>query len=301
MINKEEIKKSEKIILNVKIGLLEQIKEKLKDCDNDEIYFHDLVFKEIDSQTPTDKKVCIELIDLADSSLFDSGLIDNSNLDRFLITSAYCSIEQVLFNDDFIQELQNELNNERISKTNAKEIIKRIDKELLNMGYKPFKSIYEDNNTQIFLNVNFSIGSLTKGDFLKYGLIDKQVLDLSDSIKILTSNKSINKNALVIEETKRDITKKNYLFRIYLMEKNKEIDIRNLFKLKTISEETGFNLSPSAYIEQTTEQYEKDKKSNIKNYLSSFKDKTTFIKQIVSIANNLTKISINNSADKWEE
>lgn len=106
--------------------------------------------------------------------------------------------------------------------------------------------------------------------------------------------KNINQNSLVIEEKKRDINNKVYLFRVYLMDKDKDIDIRNLFKLDCISEETGFNLSPSAYIKQTTKKYEEDKRNPFikKNYLTSFNDKTRFIKQIVKIANELTKRTI---------
>jgi len=284
--------KAEQILKDVKIGVLEQIKDKLMDCNDDEVYFYDIIHNEIDAQTPTNRKTCIDLIDLSDTSLFDSGLIDNSSLDRTLITSAYCSIEQNLFNDDFIQELQNDLNNEKIGKKKAKELIKKIDEKLISLGYKFKKLVYEDNSTQIFINTSFSVGSLTKEDFKKYGLLDKQVLDLSDSIKILTSNKEINQNALIIEEKRRDVEKHKYLFRVYLMQKDKNLDIRNLFKLQTISEETGFNLSPLAYIEQTTEQYEKDKLTGKKAYLSSFKDKTSFIKQIVKISNKLTERTI---------
>lgn len=284
--------KAENILKDCKYFILERIRDKLIKYDGLEIYFHDIVSETIDTITPQDRKTCIDLIDLADSSYFDEGLIDHSTLDRILITSAYCSIEQNLFNDDFIQHSQNKLNNEILTEKDAKELLIEIETELKKMGYKIHKPKYEDNQTQIFINTSFSVNSLTKEDFLKYGLINDQVIDLSDSIKILTSNKSVNQNAIVIEERKRDIEKKKYLLRVYLMNKDNNIDIRNLFKLQSISADTGFNLSPSAYIEQSTEQYEEDKKVNIKNYLYSFKDKTQFIKQIVQISNKLTMLSI---------
>lgn len=288
--------KAEQIIRDTKRGILEQIKDKLQNTNEPEIYFNDVVFEEIDTQTPQDRKTQLSLIDKADTSFFDSGLIDNSSLERTLITSAYCSIEQNIYNDDFIQFLQNNLNNEKIDNKKRKEIIKEIEKELNKMGVNKFfsfrsKPLYEDNQAQVFIKTSFSIGSITKEDFLKSGLIDKQVLELADSFKILTSNKSINQNALIIEEKKREIDKKEFLFRVYLMEKDKELDIRNLLKLKCISGETGFNLSPSAYIEQSTEQYEQDKPFK-KNYLNVFKDKTQFIKQIVLMASELTKRTI---------
>lgn len=284
--------KAENLLKDCKYFILEQIRNKLIDYDGLEIYFHDIVSQEIDTITPQDRKTCIDLIDLADTQYFDSGLIDNSNLDRTLITSAYCSIEQNIFNDDFIQHLQNKLNNEVLSAEDAEELLNEVEAELKEMGYKIHKPKYEDNATQIFINTNFSVNSLTKEDFIKYGLLKEQLIDLSDSIKILTSNKSVNQNAIVIEERKRDIEKKKYLLRVYLMDKDKNIDIRNLFKLQSISEDTGFNLSPSAYIEQSTEQYEEDKKINLKNYLYSFKDKTQFIKQIVQISSKLTELTL---------
>lgn len=287
----KKMKKAEQIIKDTKRGVLEQIKDKLFNCDNEEIYFHDIMSEEIDSQTPQERSVCLELIDLCGEPNFDEGMIDRSSLDRTLITSAYCSIEDILFNDDFIQYLQSELNNEKISKIKAKNINDKINEELKKMGLRFSKpDFYEDNNTQIFIKTSFSVNSLTKEDFIKYGLKSEQVIDLSDSIKILTSNVKLNQNAIVIEEKKRDVEKKNYLLRVYLMDKSKGLDIRNLFKLKCISAETGFNLNPSAYLEQTTEQYEQDKNFyKNKSYLSFFNDKTSFIKQIVDISNKLTE------------
>jgi hypothetical protein len=285
--------KAEKIIKETKKNILESIKDKLENIkDKEEIYFHDIVSEEIDSNTPQDRQECLNLIDLSNPKNFDSGMIDNRSLDRTLITMAYCSLEENIFNDDFIQELQSDLNNEEISLTKANEILKKINKVLK----EEFKTIFpkiKDNSTQVFIKTSFSVNSLTREDFIKYGLLNKQVLDLSDSIKILTSNKSINQNAIVINEKKRDVEKKVYLFRVYLMDKDKEIDIRNFLKLRSISKETGFNLSPNAYIEQTTEQYENDKLSFKKNYLSEFKDKTLFIKTIVEMSNRLTEISLN--------
>lgn len=285
--------KAEELIKETKKELLEKIKDKLEvTTETEEIYFHDIITEIIDSNTPQDRNECTSLIDLANEEHFDSGLIDNSSLDRTLITMAYCSLEQNLFNDDFIQELQTDLNNEKISKAKAKKIISKINKVLSeeNQGFKPRR--IKDNNTQVFIKTSFSVNSLTKEDFIKYGLSDKQLMDLSDSIKILTSNKKVNQNAIVITENKRNVKDKIYTLRVYLMDKDKDLDIRNFLKLKNISEETGFNLSPSAYIEQTTEKYEEDKRSFKKNYLSEFKDKTLFIKTIVTMANQLTELSI---------
>lgn len=281
--------KEQDIILNTKIAILESLNSELENLEEDKnIYFHDVVTSEIDAQTPTDRSLCLKLIDLSDSSYFDEGLIDRSSLDRTLITMAYCSIQDNLFNDDFIHELQDLLNNEVIDKTQAKEIIKKIDEELKRIKPKTNISRYEDNKQQIFLKCNFDLKDLKFNEFSKRGFTKRQ-LPLFDekSIKVLTSNKSINQNALVLEQKPKGI------IRVYLMEQDKDLDIRNLFKLRSISEETGFNLSPSAYIEKTTEQYEEDKKNNPlkKDYLFSFKKPDDLINQIVYITSRLIEKS----------
>jgi len=288
---------TEQIIQETKKEVLEKIKDKLEEITGkEEIYFHDIITEIIDCNTPQERKKCLSLIDLSNTEHFDEGMIDRSSLDRTLITMAYCSLEDNLFNDNFIQELQTDLNNEKINKKEAEKILikinKVLDEEKENQGFKLRR--IKDNNTQVFIKTSFSVNSLTREDFIKYGLSDKQFLDLSDSIKILTSNKNINQNAIVINENKRDVKNKVYTLRIYLMDKNKDLDIRNFLKFKNISRETGFNLSPSNYIEQTTEQYEQDKNkiNPEKKYLSEFKDKTLFIKTIVTMVNRLTEISI---------
>ena len=282
--------KAEEILKNVKIGVLEQIYLNLKDYDEKEIYFHDIIDKEIDSQIPQDKKVCFDLIQLSNEKYFDSGLIDESNFERGLITRAYCSIEQNLFNDDFIQKLQNDLNNEVLKKQEAKKLLKEVEQELKNLGYPTKKPKYEDNQTQVFLKINFdfkkSLKKLTP-ELLKRGLIKEQLINLNDSFKILVSNKTINQNALIIEE------KKKGLLRVYLMQKDRDLDIRNLLKLNSISEETGFILSPGAYIEETIKQYEQDKENHQFNYLRKFKTKESFLNQVARMVNKLLEITNN--------
>lgn len=289
--------KSESIIKNTKAEILNSLKSSLQvitETGKDgEVYFHDVISNAIDTNTPQDRKVCLDLIDKADSSLFDTGLIDNGSIDRVLITSAYCSIEQILFNDDFIQELQTALNNETINRKQAERIIKKIERHQEEQGLKSVS--YGDNSTQIFLKTSFNISIEDFKPYVDKGfLTPSQLINLSDSVKVLTSNKDINQNAVVIEEKSRNFEKTpaEFILRVYLMQKNKEIDIRNFFKLECISAETGFNLSPSAYIEQTTEQYEQDKLIHKYNYLKHFKKKEEFIKQIVRISQKLTALSM---------
>jgi len=281
--------KAESIIKNTKTSILNNILDELRDIDGEkEIYFHDIIHQEVDSNTPQIRTDCLSLIDTAETKHFDEGLIDKSSLNRTLITMAYCSIEQNLFNDDFMQELQDDLNNETITTETAKELIKKIEKHKKQEGLN--RVVYTDYESQVFLKVNFEFGIDDFKPFVEKGFLNKsQLIDLSGGVKILTSNKSLNQNALMIEKAK------NNLIRVYLMEKDSDLDIRNLFKLDCISEETGFNLSPSAYLEQTTEQYEQDKKSfsgNRKNYLSEFKNKKQFLKHIVKISQKLTERTI---------
>jgi len=280
-------------IKETKKAVLESLKQELKEIETEEeIYFHDIIHNEVDCNTPVYKNDCFRLLSETDTDLnfIDKGVLDFSDLNRLFITLSYEVIHQELFNDDFIQYLQQELNNEVINKKKAIEIIYKIEKEQKREGFK--RVIYEDNENQIFLRTPFNVSVEDFKTYVDKGVLKKeQLINLSDAVKILTSNKSLNQNALVIEDKKRDFEKGNYLLRVYLMEKDKDLDIRNLFKLESISEETGFNLSPSAYIEQTTEQYEKDKPFK-KNYLSEFKSKSQFIKHIVKTANKLTERTI---------
>lgn len=154
----DTIKKTKGSILEVLKGELEDITEEK------EIYFHDIVTGEVDNFTPTNRKECLKLIDQANEEHFDSGLTDNSRIDRTLITMAYQSIEQGLFNDDFIQELQDLLNNETITKAQAKKIVVKIEAEESREGFKTHLVKYEDNSTQLYFNERILNLSSKKGN-----------------------------------------------------------------------------------------------------------------------------------------
>lgn len=280
---------TEQIINNTLNAILESLKDKLNEIETEEeVYFWDIAHNEIDAGTPQDNKTALNLIEETNLLQYaDEGLIDNSSLNRQLVTSAYCCLEQALIDKDIMQELQSDLNNETISKETAKEIYKKIvDFQIENGFLKPQNRVkYEDTRTQVFLKTGFQIKAEDFKPFIEKGFLNqKQIIDLSDGVKILTSNKSINQNAMVLENKKG-------LIRFYLMEQNKDLDIRNLLKLDCISEETGFNLSPSAYIEKSTKQYEEDKPYK-KDYLNVFKDKNQFLKRMVKISQKLTERTI---------
>jgi|WetSurMetagenome_2_1015567.scaffolds.fasta_scaffold10513_4 hypothetical protein len=279
---------TQQIIQNTKAMILENIKAELSDLDEDkEIYFQDIISNAIDCNTPTDKKTCMALIDLADESQFDKGMIDsNADLTAQIRSMAFLSIEQLIFNDEFIQELQSDLNNEQILPAKARKIIQKITEH---QEANKLKVNYDDNATQIFLTVGWDIHP---DDFKPYieknYLNESQLINLGDhDVKILTSNKSVNQNAIVLEQVKG----KSKL-RVYLMDKDKGLDIRNLFKYDSICEENGFNLDPQNYVEKSTEQYEADKKLHKFSYLTSFKDKQKFLKFIVKLSQKLTERSI---------
>src|SRR6185503_17276783 len=91
-------------------SILYNLKE-IKPSESKEIYFHDIVSEEIDTRISTTyRDEQLELIDESEEQYFDSGLIDNSSLDRTLLTMGYCALEQLVFNNDFIQTLQEKLN-----------------------------------------------------------------------------------------------------------------------------------------------------------------------------------------------
>lgn len=280
--------KTEQIINNTLNAILESLKEKLKDIDGEEVYLWDICYNEIDANIPQDNKTALNLIEETDLLKYaDDGLIDNSSSDRQLVTSAYCCLEQALIDKDIIQELQNDLNNEVLSKKKAQEIYNKIVEFQKENGFLKHQNRvkYEDTRTQVFLKCPFKISAEDFKPFIEKGFLkEKQIIDLSDGVKILTSNKSINQNAMILENKPKEI------IRFYLMEQDKDLDIRNFFKLDCISEKTGFNLLPSAYTESTTEQYEADKP--FKNYLFEFKDKEQFLKKIVQISQKLTKRTI---------
>jgi len=278
---------TEERINNTLNAILEKLKEELQEIETEKkIYFWDIAHEEIDSNTPLNNIECVKFIEETGLLQYaDEGLIDNSSLNRQLVTSAYCCLEQALIDNDFFQYLQEELNNETINKKKAKEIIKKIEEYQKEQGFK--KVEYEDNRTQVFLNVDFDFSSEDFKQFVEKGYLkEEQVIDVGNGVKILTSNKSINNNAVVLEK------KRKGLIRLYLMEADEDIDLRNLLKPDSISEDTGFILSPSFYIEQTTEEHEKDKKQRRFNYLKRFEDKDSFLRFIVKISQKLTEKSI---------
>jgi len=120
---------TEEIIKNTLNAILERVKDELIHIETErEVYFWDIAHEEIDSNTPQDNQTALKFIEETNLLEYaDEGLIDNSSLNRQLVTSAYCCLEQALIDNDFFQYLQEKLNNETIDKKQAQEILKKIE------------------------------------------------------------------------------------------------------------------------------------------------------------------------------
>lgn len=226
------MEQEQEIINNTKAEILENLKDKLEEIskgEEQEIDFHDIVTNSVDSNTPQDTLEAIKFAEYTGNEHYaDEGILDKSSINRFAVTMAYECLNQEVFNDDFIQELEDKLNNENVGYKKAQEIIKEIESELSKYGEVEHK----DTETQIYINKTFD---LSKDDFKQPYFSKGQILDLSDnSIKIFTNNKEVNKNAIVLENVNKNP------FRVYLMGKDKDLDVRNLFSKKEYNNKKEF-------------------------------------------------------------
>lgn len=224
-----EMKDMEKEFEGLVRNILIRAKEKLEELDESDFPFdfnsyaiHDIVHEEIDSFVSSmDRQECLAWIDWCNNEQHvDWGVIDTTNIDRILLTMAYECIRMKVFDDDLINDLQEyELTAEK-----RDEFLSRINKRLRDAKYMAGC----DNETQIFIETEFDI----KADDFK-DVID--VIELGDgNIKILNSldAEKINRNAIVFEK------KQQGLYRVYLMDRDKDIDIRKYFDKKHFSDKT---------------------------------------------------------------
>ena len=109
-----------------------ELEEIVKEDDNKEIYFHDIIHENVDNHVSTmSRSECLEAIDeIGGEDDIDEGMIDRSaDSTRQLAQMAYCVIEQEIFTSDLMMYLQDKLNNERIDKSEAKQILKHIKED----------------------------------------------------------------------------------------------------------------------------------------------------------------------------
>jgi len=119
-------------------SFLEDLKYELeykftKEDDTDEIYFHDIMHQVVDNAVSNnDRNENLKVIDdTGHENIIDTGLVDhNADITMQIAQTAYACLEQELFNDDFIQELQTALNNENIDYEKAQELIAEIKERL---------------------------------------------------------------------------------------------------------------------------------------------------------------------------
>ena len=230
-------KKFEQLIKNILI----RAREKLRELKNEDFPYdfnsnviHDLVHEEIDSLVAGfDRQECLEWIEFCNNEEYiDKGVIDNSSVDRMLITMAFECIRMKVFEDGLINDLQEY----DLTKEKRDRLIRRINRRLRNTRYK----VGEDNESQIFIEFDFE---LDVEDFKEPYFSKEQVIGLDDAIKIFACNQEINRNAIVIEKQHGNI------YRVYLMDKDNDIDIRDFFRYVPSIKEANYNLSPQIYVD----------------------------------------------------
>ena len=272
----DEVKNKKKIdeqFEDLKKDILVRLREALNELSEYDFPFdfnsnciHEIIHEEVDAfVTGFTREDCISWIDFCDNEKYvDKRVIDTSSIDRTLITTAFECIRMKLFDDDLFFELQEYAMTEE--KKNA--FIRRINDRIGDATY----SGGEDNETQIFVELDFD---LHRDDFPTPYFAENQVIELGGGmIKIFTNNYEINRNAIVIEPT---VAVAN-TYRIYLMEKDMDIDIRNFFKYTPSIKEMGYRLSPQLYVDGV-----------LKKQFSE-EEKSIFIYMINQMANTLTTI-----------
>jgi len=241
---------------------LEDIEEFPYDFNSDVL--HDVIHEEVDGfVTVFTRNECLAWIDFCNNEEYvDKGVIDYSSIDQQLLTTAFECIRMKLFDDDIFQELQEYEMTEKQRDDFIKKINALADKHKYDIK-KPKSYYRKHNETQIWIKTSFEIRPEM---FKEPYFVKEQVIDLHNGVKILTSNKSINRNAIVFEK------RGDKQYRVYLMEKDKDIDIRDFFKYRSIAE-GDFVLHPSFYVKGRNEPI----KQGLYPYKTEFKDKKEFI------------------------
>jgi len=113
--------------------IVDEMKEKLQsianeDEINNEIYYHDIVHQNVDDSISSMRRtVQMDLIEeTGNESDVDKGILNTDSLSEFIATMAYGCMEVELYNTDIMQFLQQKLNNEKLSKEQAQEILEEL-------------------------------------------------------------------------------------------------------------------------------------------------------------------------------
>lgn len=237
---KKEDEEAEHILKQTKKQILEQAEEEIKEAIKEdklkELDITETIFSIVDENTPQENKEALNLIEyIGGTETIDKGLIDNSNINRQLITTAYAVLEQEICNDNLINSLQGL---GEATKEEAENKLKQIQEEL--KEYKEVEEIKEDNKNQIKDFEPFYISERVLNKMLNEE-DKKRILKTDAFIKVFSLrhenelNKGINYNALVFEGKKEK--NKFKVKRIYVMEARENQDIREIKYYLT----NGFN------------------------------------------------------------
>ena len=116
-------------------AILESIKYELEEMVTDkethEVYLNDIVSENVDNIIAgNDRESNMQIIDdTGNEQYVDNGIIDNSNLDRMIMTMAYGCLEQEIYNDGLLQKISNELDM-LTDMDEVNELLKDINNEL---------------------------------------------------------------------------------------------------------------------------------------------------------------------------
>jgi hypothetical protein len=211
---------------------LENIEDFPVDFNSDSL--HDTIHKEVDSWAAClDRKTAISWIDFCgNEDNIDEGVVDRSSLEKTLITMTFECVKQHLFDKC---QLLYDMQEYDLTKKKRNAFVKEINKIIGDFEPKRI-----DSESQIWIELKFPLSFV---DFPPSGFNPKQMIDLHDGIKILASNVSINRNAIVIEKPNDE-----GLTRIYLMDRDKDIDIREFFKKEMSIAENNYSLLASDYV-----------------------------------------------------
>ena len=158
----------------LKKDILVRVKEKLLKIDSFPYDFnsnvlHNVIHDEIDSfVTGISRVKALQLIDFCDNEEYiDAGVIDNSSIDRMIVTTCYECLYLKLFDDDLFMELQEYELTKKQRDSFVKEIDKRIGKHKHSEG--------RHSKTQIWIKTGFGIRPEM---FKKPYFAEEQVLSL---------------------------------------------------------------------------------------------------------------------------
>lgn len=251
---------------NLKKDILVVLRDKLVEVDGFPFDFntnvlHDTITDEVDSlSSGITRMESLEWIDFCGNEKFiDKGIVDGSSIDRTLVTTAFECIRQKLFDDE---QLIMDMQVYDLTKRKRDRFVSLIDERIGKYEHSEGK----DNSRQIWVTVDFD---LTIKDFKPPVFVEAQIIDLHDSVKILTSNTNINQNAIVLEHI--TVGKP---FRVYLMEKDNDVDILEFFKYTPSIKENDYSLDVKDYVDGKVRK--------------QFSDKKRFIWVLNQMANKLT-------------